>query len=305
MDLQVTIGKIRFKNPIWVASGTFGYGEEFLDFVDLDNIGAIVTKTLTPEAREGNPPPRLVETPSGLLNSIGLENEGVDHFKAEHYPFLKKLKTRIIVSIGGLRKEEFERCAEKLSAEDPPDAIEINLSCPNVTHAGTRHAYISQDPRATERIVSACRRKAGCAVIAKLTPDVTDIAVIAGAAEAGGADAVSLINTCPGIAVDAEEMKPVLGNIVGGLGGPAIKPIALKAVRDVYGKVKIPVIGIGGVMTGIDVAEFMLCGACAVQVGTANLADPVAYDRILGEFETYLRQKKIKKASSLVGGLKT
>ena len=304
MDLQIKIGNVAFKNPIWVASGTFGYGEEFLDFLDLDTIGAIVTKTVTLKAREGNTPPRIVETASGLLNSVGLENKGIDHFKTEYFPFLKKLKTTVIVSIAGPEKKEFERCAEKLSGESSPDAIEINLSCPNIVHAGTRYSLMSQDPRATERIVSACRKKTGCAIIAKLTPDVTDIAVIAKAAEAGGADAVSVINTCPAMVVDAEEMKPVLGNIVGGLSGPAIKPIALKAVRDVYRNVGIPVIGIGGVMTGIDVAEFMLCGAQAVQVGTANLADPVAYGRILKEFKDYLGRKKIKKASSLVGKLK-
>jgi dihydroorotate dehydrogenase (NAD+) catalytic subunit len=304
MDLQVKIGNVIFKNPIWVASGTFGYGEEFLDFLDLDRIGAVVTKTVTLKALEGNIPPRLVETPSGLLNSIGLENKGIDHFKAEHYPFLKKLKTKIVVSIGGSKKEEFERCVEKLSGEEAPDAIELNLSCPNVAHAGTRYSLISQDVRATEKIVSSCRKKTGCVIIAKLTPSVTDIAAVARAAEIGGADAVSVINTCPGMAVDAEEMRPLLGNVTGGLSGPAIKPIALKAVWDVYHKVKIPVVGVGGVMTGIDVAEFMLCGARAVQIGTANLADPVAYDRILDQFKKYLKQKKIKRAGSLAGKLK-
>jgi dihydroorotate dehydrogenase (NAD+) catalytic subunit len=304
MDLKTKIGKVIFKNPVWVASGTFGSGEEFQDFVDLEKIGAIITKTVTLEAREGNPPPRIVETPSGLLNSIGLENKGIDHFIKELYPFLKKLKTRIIVSITGSGVEDFVRCAEKLTGKNTPDAIEINLSCPNVTHKGTRYRVVSQDPRGTAKIVAAVRRKAGCILIAKLTPNVTNIAEIACAAEDAGADAVSLVNTYEGMAVDAEEMKPVLGNVVGGLSGPAIKPMALKAVRDVYNSIRVPVIGIGGIMTGIDVAEFMLCGARAIQIGTANLTDPNAYGRILGEFEAYLRRKKIKRASSLTGKLR-
>jgi dihydroorotate dehydrogenase (NAD+) catalytic subunit len=303
MDLSVKIGKTIFKNPIWVASGTFGYGREFEDFMDLNEVGAIITKTVTLEAREGNPPPRLVETPSGLLNSIGLENKGVRHFKREYYPFLKNLKTRIIVSIAGHGPGEFEKCAERFSGKDAPDAIELNLSCPNVTHGGTRHALIAQDVRATERIVKAVRKKLKCTLIAKLTPNVTDIAKIAEAAESGGADAVSLVNTYFGMAVDPLTMEPLLGNVTGGLSGPAIKPMALKAVWDVYDKVKVPVIGMGGIMNGLDVAEFMISGASAVQVGTANLADPDSYKRILGEFKAYLRGKK-KDAGAIVGKLK-
>ncbi len=304
IDLKTRIGGVTFKNPVWVASGTFGYGEEFTDFLDLDKVGAVVTKTVTLRPREGNPPPRVVETPSGLLNSIGLENAGVEYFKAKYYPFLRKLKTKIIVSIAGERKEDLSRCAEHLSGPDAPDAIELNLSCPNVAHKGTRYDLIAQDPKSTESAVKAAKRKAKCAIIAKLTPNVTDIAEIAKAAKAGGADAVSLVNTYSGMAVDAEEMKPLLGNVVGGVSGPAIKPIALKAVRDVYKKVKIPVVGIGGIMTGSDVAEFMLCGARAVQVGTANLVDPDSYKRILREFERYLERKGIKDPGSLVGRIK-
>ncbi|MFH1553228.1 MAG: dihydroorotate dehydrogenase [Candidatus Omnitrophota bacterium] len=303
MDLKVKIGKTIFKNPVWVASGTFGNGEEYQDFVDLGKVGAVIAKTVTLNAREGNPPPRIVETSSGMLNSIGLENKGIDHFKRELYPFLKKIKTKIIVSIAGYGKEEFTRCAEKLSGKDAPDAIELNLSCPNVAHGGTKGLLIAQDPRMTEKIVSAVRRKTGGVLIAKLAPNVTDIAVIARAAEAGGADAVSLVNTYMGMAVDAEEARPVLGNLVGGLSGPAIKPMALKAVWDVYNSVRLPIIGIGGVMTGLDVAEFMLCGARAVQVGTANFVNPDAQNRILEEFKAYLKRKKIQKASALVGKL--
>jgi len=302
MDLKVTIGGTTFRNPVWTASGTFGNGEEFLDFVDLKKVGAVITKTVTLKAREGNPPPRIVETSSGLLNSIGLENKGLNNFLKEQYPSLRKLKTKFIVSIARSGQNDLVRCAEKLAGEKP-DAIELNLSCPNVRHGGTRHRLTAQDARQTEKMVASVRRVVKCPVIAKLTPDVTDIGEIAQAAESGGADAVSVVNTYPGMAVDAEEMKPVLGNVVGGLSGPAIKPMALKAVRDVYDKVRIPVVGIGGIMTGIDVAEFMLCGASAVQIGTANLVDPDAYERILDEFVEYLDRKKIKKTASLTGRL--
>jgi dihydroorotate dehydrogenase (NAD+) catalytic subunit len=298
------IGKVTFKNPIWVASGTFGYGQEFEDFLNLNEVGAIVTKTVTLKKREGNLPPRIVETPSGMLNSIGLENKGIRHFKEEYLPFLKKLDTRIVVSIAGATKQEFVKCAEELTGKDAPDAIELNLSCPNVSHKGAREALFAQDARATEKIVSSVRKKTKCALIAKLTPNVTDVASIAKAAKAGGADAVSLVNTYFGMAVDLEKWQPALGNVVGGLSGPAIKPMALKAVWDVSRKVKIPVIGIGGIMTGLDAIEFMLCGASAVQVGTANFVDPDAHARILKEFKAYLKAKKIKKANEIVGKLK-
>jgi dihydroorotate dehydrogenase (NAD+) catalytic subunit len=304
MDLKVRIADMTFKNPIWTASGTFGYGQEFEDFLDLEQVGAVVTKTVTLQPREGNPPPRTVETPSGMLNSIGLENKGVSHFKKEYLPFLKKLGTRVVVSIAGATKEEFVKCCEELTGSTSPDAIELNLSCPNVEHKGAGTSLFSQDPEATEKIISAVRKKTKRALIAKLTPNVTDIAVIAKAAEAGGADAVSLVNTYYGMAVDIEEWKPVLGNVTGGLSGPAIKPMALKAVWDVSRKVKIPVIGIGGIMTGLDAAEFMLCGASAVQVGTVNFVDPDAHARILKEFKEYLKKKKIKKAQDLVGKLR-
>lgn len=303
MDLTVKIKDQTFKNPVWVASGTFGYGEEFKDFIDLEKVGAIITKTITLNAREGNPPPRIVETSSGMLNSIGLENKGIEHFVEKYYPFLEKLDTKTIVSIAGRDKDEFEKCIEALEAISP-DAIEINLSCPNVVHRQTKHKLIAQDPETTEEIIAAVRKKTESVLIAKLTPNVTDISEIALAAEAGGADALSVVNTYLGMAVDAEEMKPILGNVVGGLSGPAIKPMALKAVYDVAKKVKVPVIGIGGIMTGRDVAEFMLCGAAAVQVGTANLADPSAHNKILSEFEEYLDEKGIKKASDIVGKLK-
>ncbi len=302
--MKIKIGSVTFKNPIWAASGTFGYGKEFEDFFEVDRLGAVVTKTITLNAREGNLPPRVVETPSGMLNSIGLENKGVDHFRTEYLPALKKQGTRLVVSIAGPGKEDLVRCADKLSGKNTVDAIEINLSCPNVKHGHTRYSLIAQDPEATRDIVAAVRKRTKAMLIAKLTPNVTDIGLVAEAAERGGADAVSLINTYSGMAVDAETMKPLLGNVTGGVSGPAIKPMALKAVWDVSRRVRIPVIGIGGILRGEDVAEFMLCGASAVQVGTANLVDPPACARIIDEFEAYLRRKKINKASELIGKLK-
>lgn len=304
MNLTVKIGKTTFNNPIWVASGTFGSGKEFRDFLDIEKIGAIITKTITLEGRKGNPSPRLAETASGLLNSIGLENKGVCGFVKDNKEFLSKLRTRVVVSVAGATKAEFEECVLELSKRYKPDAIELNLSCPNVAHKGGKHALFSQDENITREIISAIRKKTKTTLIAKLTPNVTDISAIAKAAEDGGADAVSLVNTYLGMAVDAETMKPRLGNVIGGLSGPAIKPLALKAVWDSYRKIKIPIVGIGGIMTGEDVAEFMLCGAAAVQLGTVNFVDPEAPARVLAELAGYLKRKKITKASELVGRLK-
>ncbi|MDP8299072.1 MAG: dihydroorotate dehydrogenase [Candidatus Tantalella remota] len=304
MDLKIKIGRTTYDNPVWVASGTFGSGKEFEDFLELKKVGAIVAKTVTLNAREGNPPPRTVETPSGMLNAIGLENKGAAELVANTYPFLKRTGTKIVISISGANKKEFVECADIVAEKNFPHAVELNLSCPNVEHGGTKHRLIAQDAAATERLVKAVRRKIKCDLIAKLTPNVTDITSIAMAAEAGGADAVALVNTYMGMAVDAETRKPVLGNIAGGLSGPAIKPMALKAVRDAYLAVKIPVIGIGGIMKGTDVVEFMLCGATAVQVGTVNLVDPAGQGRILREFETYLKRHRVKKAKDLIGKLK-
>jgi dihydroorotate dehydrogenase (NAD+) catalytic subunit len=303
MNLQTKIGKITFKNPIWVASGTFRYGEELEEFVDLENIGAIVTKTVTLKPRPGNPPPRLVETPSGMFNSIGLENKSAAVFKQEHYARLKKLNTNVIISIGGASPEEFVECIRILSNKDFPSAFELNLSCPNVPHSKTKYRLTAQDPKLTEQIIVAVKKITKLPIIAKLSPNVTDIAEIAKAAQAGGADAISLVNCYLGIMVDAETMRPLIGNITGGLSGPAIKPLALRAVWEVYNVVSIPIIGIGGIMTGTDVAEFMLCGAKAVQIGTANLVDPDAHARILQEFKDYLSRKNINQLKDLIGKL--
>ena len=305
MDLKIKLAGITFENPIWVASGTFGTkGQEFEDFIDFAQVGAIVTKTVTLLPREGNPPPRVVETRSGLLNSIGLPNKGINSFVSKELPELKKMPTKIIVSIAGTSLKDIEKMIKKIPENIMPDAIELNLSCPNVTHGKTKYKLTAQDPQATEKMVKIAVGTAKCPIIAKLTPNVTDITEIAKAAKKAGAQAVSLVNTYAGIAIDVEEMKPVLGNVVGGLSGPAIKPLALKAVRDVYNSVDIPIVGIGGIVGGVDVAEFMLCGARAVQVGTANLIDPDAHKRISKEFEKYLILKGIKKASGLTGKLK-
>lgn len=303
--LKTKIFGKEFKNPIWTASGTFGCGEEFEDFLSLKEVGAVVTKTVTLKEREGNRPPRVVETPSGMLNSIGLENKGALKFKEEKYPFLKKMGTKVIVSISGPKEEEFVECAKIIAEGNFPDAIEVNLSCPNVKHGKVKHSLIAQDGGATRELLRRVKKAVNRPVIAKLSPNVTSVAKIAKEAERGGADAVALVNTYYGMAVSAEEAKPLLGNITGGLSGPAIKPMALKAVYDVYKTVKVPVIGMGGIMTGEDVAEFLISGATCVQVGTANLADPSSYRRILKEFKDYLRRKKIKNVKELVGKLKT
>lgn len=301
MDLRTKIGKIVFSNPIMVASGTFGNGEEFKDFVDLKKLGAIVTKTITLRARQGNRPPRIIETPSGMLNSIGLENGGVESFSKEILPSLKQIGTKIIVSIAGKTTEDYIKCVEKLNKGTRPDAIEANLSCPNVEHKGGKHSLFAQDAETTKRIIRRIKNKTNIPIIAKLTPNVTNISEIAKASEQAGADALALVNTYMGMAIDIDGQKPVLGNISGGLSGPAIKPLALKAVYDVYKAVKVPIIGMGGIMNAKDVVEFFLAGASAVQVGTANFIDPSCTMSILDDLKKYIKDKKIKSIGQLVG----
>ncbi|MBF0217802.1 MAG: dihydroorotate dehydrogenase [Candidatus Omnitrophica bacterium] len=301
MSLAINIAGVKFENPIWAASGTFGTGEEFLDFVDLDKIGAVVTKTVTLEARVGNPAPRIVETASGMLNSIGLENKGIDHCVKETIPFLRKYRTKIVVSIAGNGLSDYTECARRLSGKNAPDMIEINLSCPNVTHKGAKHALFAQDGALTGEIVRAVKRETDIPSITKLTPNVTDITEIAIAAEKAGTDALALVNTYFGMAIDSGTGKPVLGRVTGGLSGPAIKPMALKAVYDVYKKVKVPIIGIGGIMTAECAVEFMLAGARAIQVGTANFVDPRSTMKILQGVEAHLGEKGIKDINELTG----
>jgi dihydroorotate dehydrogenase (NAD+) catalytic subunit len=301
MNLEVKIGKLKLKNPVMAASGTFG--TEYGELVDINSLGAYITKTITLNARIGNPPPRVCETPSGMLNSIGLENGGLDDFIKNKIPGLKRLKIPLVVSIAGDDAGEFKELARGLSKIKKIAALEINLSCPNVKY-GKRDLLIAQDEGATYEIIEAVRRSTALTVIAKLSPNVTDIKRIAKAAERSGADAVSLVNTLIGMAVDIDTKRPVLGNITGGLSGPAIKPIALRMVREAYRATRIPVVGIGGIMDYKDAVEFMLCGASAVQVGTANFVNPAASTEIIGGIKSYMAKNGIKEIKDLIGALK-
>ncbi|MDP3787495.1 MAG: dihydroorotate dehydrogenase [Candidatus Omnitrophota bacterium] len=299
-DLKVKIGRLELKNPVMVASGTFGSGEEYKDLLDLNKIGAIVTKSITLKARKGNPPPRIVETPSGMLNSIGLQNDGVEAFIKEKIPFLKTIRSAVIVSIAAHSVNDYVKLAERLDDIKRVDALEINISCPNVKGG----LEFSREPVSAFEVVNAVRRKTKKTVIAKLSPNVTDIATIAAAAEDAGADAVSLVNTFTGMAVDIDTKRPVLGNIVGGLSGPAIKPIALRMVWEVFKKVRIPVIGMGGIMDSDDALEFIIAGASAVEIGTANFVNPKAAVEVIDGIERYMRQGRIKNMKELIGCLK-
>jgi dihydroorotate dehydrogenase (NAD+) catalytic subunit len=299
-NLKVKIGSIEMRNPVTVASGTFGYGEEFERLADIKNLGAIVSKTITLNARVGNKPPRIAETPAGMLNSIGLENPGVDKFLKEKLPVMAKHKIPIIVSIAGESKEEYREIAARLDKVSRIDGIEINISCPNA-HTGE---LIAQNERLTAEVVEAVKSATKKTVITKLSPNVTSIVSIAKAAEEAGSDAISLINTITAMAVDIRKKESRLGNITGGLSGPAIKPIALHMVWKVYHSVKIPIIGIGGIMDWQDAVEFILCGARAVMVGTANFVNPNAAAEIGKGIEEYLKDNGIADVGKLVGRLK-
>ncbi len=299
--LNTDIGKLRLKNPVMAASGTFG--TEYGELIDINKLGAYITKTITLNARIGNPPPRVCETPSGMLNSIGLENGGLDDVIKNKIPGLKRLNIPLIVSIAGDDAAEFKELASTLSKIKKIAALEINLSCPNVKH-GKRDFLIAQDEEATYEIIEAVRRSTALTVIAKLSPNVTEIKIIAKAAEKAGADAVSLVNTLVGMAVDINTKRPVLGNVTGGLSGPAIKPVALRMVREVYNSTGIPVVGIGGIMDYKDAVEFILCGASAVQVGTANFVNPTASTEIIGGIKSYMAKNGMKKIKELIGALK-
>ena len=301
LSLEVRLGKLKLKNPVMVASGTFG--TEYGELIDINKLGAYIAKTITLNARIGNPPPRVCETPSGMLNSIGLENGGLDDFIKNKIPRLKRLKIPLIVSIAGDDVVEFKELARALSKVKKIVALEINLSCPNVKHS-RRDLCFAQDEEETYGIIEAVRKSTALTVIAKLSPNVTDIKRIAKAAERAGADAVSLINTLVGMAVDIDTQRPVLGNVTGGLSGPAIKPIALRMVREAYNSTKIPVVGIGGIMNYKDAVEFMLCGASAVQVGTANFVNPAASTEIIDGIKNYMAKNSTKGVKGLIGALK-
>jgi dihydroorotate dehydrogenase (NAD+) catalytic subunit len=300
-DLKVTIGEWTVKNPIMTASGTFGYGEEFSPYVNLEDLGAIVVKGISLEPRRGNPPPRIVETPCGMLNAIGLENVGVDKFISEKIPLFNKYKTDFIVNILGDSVKEYSALAERLD-DSPVAAIEVNISCPNVKKGGVAFGV---DPKMAYEVTKAVKEKTTKPVIIKLSPNVTNITIMAQAAEEGGANAVSLINTLLGMAIDSATRRPRLANIVGGLSGPAIKPIALRMVWQAASAINIPVIGIGGIRTVEDVVEFMLAGASAVEIGTANLIDPGVSGQLVESLKDYLQQNNIPKVTELIGSLNT
>ena len=302
-DLSVRIGRIRLKNPVMAASGTFGYGEEYKDLVDLNKLGAIVTKSLTVKARQGNPPPRICETSSGMLNAIGLNNKGIEDFISEKMSYLKKIKVPFIVSIAGDTIEEYRRLAERLDRLNGIAGLELNISCPNVQSKRKSKLIFGQDPKLTYNLVKEVRKKTRMTLITKLSPNVADIVSIARAAEDAGTDALSLINSVAGMAVDIGTMRPKLANITGGLSGPAIKPIALRAVWEVAGKVKLPLVGMGGIMNWQDALEFIICGATAVVVGTANFVNPLAAGEIVDGLGRYLQKKKINSINKLVGKL--
>lgn len=298
VDLSVKIGKLKLKNPVMVASGTFGM--DYRRLIDVRALGAIVTKTITLKGRMGNPPPRIAETHSGMLNSIGLENNGLDDFIKNKIPLFPKGSTELIVSVAGESEDEFKKIVKGLNHVKGIGAIELNLSCPNIRH-GAREGLIAQDEKAVHSVVSAARKATNLTLIAKLSPNVADIAKIALAAEDAGADAVLLVNTFPAMAVDIDTGRPKLGHITGGLSGPALKPIALKMVWDAYNKIDIPIIGCGGIMDYRDAVEFMLCGATAVQVGTATFINPAASVEIIDGIEKYMKKNRIDNIGKLVG----
>ncbi|MFH1644904.1 MAG: dihydroorotate dehydrogenase [Candidatus Omnitrophota bacterium] len=302
VDLEVAIGSLSMHNPIMVASGTFGYGEEFADLTDIKELGAVISKSVTVEPWQGNKPPRVCETTAGMLNAIGLQNDGIDDFLKHKLPVLREHSSRVVLSIAGKTPEEYRILAEKVASSDI-DALEINISCPNVQHRNSSRLF-AQDPVDTEKIVACVKEKVAKPIIVKLSPNVTDISEIAKAAEAGGASAVSLINTVLGMAVDVNTKEPMLGNIKGGLSGPAIKPIALRMVWEAYNAVNIPIIGIGGIMNAYDALEFIICGASAVQVGTANFVYPNIAVEIIEGIKAYLKHHNIADIKSLVGSIK-
>lgn len=298
--MSVEIAGIKMRNPVMTASGTFGYGEEFSSYVDLEKIGAIITKGLSLKPRAGNPTPRIVETPGGMLNAIGLQNVGVEAFIAEKVPYLRTVATPVIVNLFGNTLEEYGDLAFRLDRVTEVAGVEVNISCPNVKHGGI---VFGTDPKAAYEVVKLVRESTIKPVIVKLSPNVTDIVAMANACADAGADALSLINTLTGMAVDLQKRRPILANITGGLSGPAIKPVALRMVWQVAKAVKIPIIGIGGIMSASDALEFMLVGATAVQIGTANFLDPSAAQTIARDMEQYLIDNNIADVKSLIGAI--
>jgi dihydroorotate dehydrogenase (NAD+) catalytic subunit len=299
VDLSVQLGRLRLPNPILVASGTFGYAREMVGLVDVARLGGILPKTITAQPRTGNAPWRTIETAAGMLNSIGLDNDGIEAFVEHHLPYLASLAVPIIVSIAGKSHDEFVAMTRRLDGLAGIAAVELNISCPNVSGG----VDFGTDPAMCERVVADCRGATSTPIIAKLTPNVTSVAVMAKAAAAGGADAISLINTCLGMAIDWRRRRPMLGNVVGGLSGPAIKPIALRAVFQAAQAVDTPIIGIGGIATIDDVMEFFVAGATAVQLGTVNFYNPKASMEVLDSLPAALEQAGVSAVRELVGTL--
>ncbi len=297
-DLNISLKELELKNPVLTASGTFGYGTEFQDFIDLSALGGFIVKGTTLHPREGNPYPRMAETPSGMLNAVGLQNKGVDHFAEHIYPGIKDIKTHILVNVSGSTVSDYVATAEKINDLDNIPGIELNISCPNVKEGGmafgTRCSSVAE-------VVKAVRKVYGKHLMVKLSPNVTDIQEIALTAEAEGADSVSLINTLLGMAVDIRNRRPVLSTVTGGLSGPCVKPVALRMVWQVAKAVKIPVVGLGGIMTAEDAIEFLLAGASAVQIGTANFIDPAVTVKIINGINDYLEQNHFKSVREIIG----
>ena len=299
-SLDIIVGSLNMKNPVMTASGTFGYGIEFSDLMDLGKLGAIVVKGLSLKPVPGNPPPRIAETACGMLNAIGLENIGIEAFVRDKLPLLKEFETPVIANLYGTTIEEYSQLSEQINDIDGIDAIEVNISCPNVKAGGVA---FGADPVVAGRVIESVKKKTGKTVIVKLSPNVTSVPVIAQSVANSGADAISLINTITGMAINAETRRPVLGNITGGLSGPAIKPVALRMVWEVARVINIPVIGIGGIMTATDAIEFMIAGATAVQIGTASFVNPTVCIEIINGIQDYLVRHEVTHVREIVGSL--
>lgn len=299
-ELNINIGKLALKNPVMTASGTFGFGTEYLDFIDLSRLGGIVVKGITPKPRQGNPYPRMVETASGMLNAVGLQNKGVDYFIEYIYPEISQYNTQIVVNINGSSVEEYCEVASKIDMLDKVEAIELNISCPNVKQGGMLFGTHCPSAIAVTRAV---RKSYSKTLIVKLTPNVTSVIEFAKAVEDNGADSISLINTLLGMAIDANTRRPKLSTVTGGLSGPAIKPVALRMVWQVFKAVKIPIIGMGGIMNATDAIEFILAGSSAIQIGTANFINPAISIEIIDGINTYLDLNGYSSVNELVGAL--
>ena len=300
VQLSTKIGSLELKNPVMTASGTFGYGTEYADFMDISRLGAIIVKGTTLAPRQGNPYPRMAETPSGMLNAVGLQNKGVDYFVDHIYPEVRKIGTNIIVNVSGSCIDDYVQTASIINTLDDIPAIELNISCPNVKQGGMAFGV---NPDSAAQVVSAVRKAYDKTLIVKLSPNVTDITEIARAVEGAGADSVSLINTMLGMAIDAEKRKPVLSTTTGGMSGPAVKPVALRMVWQTAKAVKIPVIGLGGICSATDAIEFLLAGASAIQIGTANFIDPSISEKVIDGIADYLQRHGFNSVQDIIGAL--